>query len=519
MTMTADRRSLLLGASALGAMTVLGLNGKPLRAQDSPQNGGTFRIAMADYDSGETLDPQINETKFMQNLQYQIRNALIEVGPGGVLVPELATSWETDSRATTWVFKLREGVDFHDGKPFTAEDAVFSLNLHRGEKTVSIVKSIMAQITDVVASAPHEITVTLAAPNASFPSVLSMTPVLMVPAGTTDFDNGVGTGGYVLEVYEPGVRSRVVRNPNYWKEGRAHFDAVEMLAVRDVNARTTALQTGQVDAMNAVDTTTAALIQAMPGIDLIQTQGKMHYCFEMDTTHPLFASADMRLAMKLAINRNDMVDKVLSGFGSIANDQPIGAAYPNHNPNLPQHVYDPEQARALVKKAGMEGQKQRLHVSETPFAGAVDAAQLFSLHAAEAGIEIEVVREPEDGYWSKIWGKTPLCASRWSGRANEDLMLTQAYSRQSIGSWNSTKWDNEAFNKALDAARGERDDARRKELLWECQAILHTDGGLIAPVWADLLDAKSSKVSTGPEVAGDWDLDGSRAAERWWFNA
>ena len=519
MTMKADRRSVLLGAAALGTVAILGLNGKPLRAQDAPKTGGTFRIAMADYDSGETLDPQINETKFMQNLQYQIRNALIEVGPGGGLIPELATEWDSDSTSSTWVFKLRQGVEFHDGKPFTAEDAVFSLNLHRGENTVSIVKSIMAQVTDVVATGPHEITVTLAGPNASFPSVLSTTPMLIVPAGTTDFDKGVGTGGYILEVYEPGVRSRVVRNPNYWKKDRAHFDAVEMLAVRDVNARTTALQTGQVDAMNSVDTTTARLIQAMPGIDLIQTQGKVHYCFEMDTSNPAYADNNMRLAMKYAIDRQDIADKILSGFGSIASDQPIGRAYPNHNPNLPQHEYDPEKARALVREAGMEGHKHRLHVSETPFAGAVDAAQLFSLHAAEAGIEIEVVREPEDGYWSKIWGKTPLCASRWSGRPNEDLMLTQAYSRESIGSWNATKWDNEAFNLALSAARGEKDDNRRRELLWECQAILSAEGGIIAPVWADYLDAKSSKVSTGEQVAGDWDLDGSRAAERWWFNA
>lgn len=520
MTFKTDRRSLLLGAGALGATGLLGLSGRPLFAQSTPQKGGTFRFAIADFDSGETLDPQVNESKFMQCLQYQIRNPLIEVGPGGVLIPELATEWEGNDTSTVWVFKLREGVEFHDGRPFGAEDAVFSVNLHRGENTISINKSMLVQVTDVQATGPHEMTVTLSAPNASFPSVMSMNPMLMVPAGETNLDSGVGTGGYVLEVYEPGVKARTVRNPNYWKEGRAHFDAVEMLAIRDVNARTTALQTGQIDAMNNVDTATAKLLQAMPGIDLVQTQGKVHYCFSMKTTDPAYQDNNARLAMKYAIDRQDIVDKILSGFGSIANDQPIGTAYPNHNPTLEQHVYDPDRARSLMKKAGMEGHKHRLHVSETPFAGATDAAQLFSQHAAAAGIDIEVVREPEDGYWSNVWGKVPLFAERWSGRANEDLMLTLAFSRESIATgWNATAWDNDAFNLALTAARGERDDTKRRELLWECQALISQDGGMIAPVWADYLDAKSSKVSTPEVVAGDWDLDGNRAPERWWFNS
>ncbi|MBY6058731.1 FAD-binding protein [Leisingera daeponensis] len=85
--------------------------------------------------------------------------------------------------------------------------------------------------------------------------------------------------------------------------------------------------------------------------------------------------------------------------------------------------------------------------------------------------------------------------------------MTLAYSRASLGSWNATKWDNEAFNTVLLDARGDQDQTSRKELYWECQRLVHSDGGLIAPVWADKLDAKSSKVSTGEEVAGDWDLD------------
>ncbi len=519
MTFSTNRRSLLLGAAALGTTGLLGLSGQPLRAQTAPIQGGDFRLAIADFDSGETLDPQRAESKFMINLQWQIRNNLIEVGPGGVLIPELATSWEANDDLTAWVFKLREGIEFHNGKTMDADDVVFSLNLHRGPESVSEAKSLMDQVTDVKATAPNEVTVTLSGPNATFPAIMTITTMLIVPADDNDFDKGIGTGGYILESYEPGLKSLVKRAPNYWKEGRAHFNSVELLAIRDVNARTTALQTGQVHAMNFVDPTTAALLKTMPGVDLIQTQGKVHLCYSMNTSMDPYTDNDVRMAMKLAIDREDFVNKILGGFGSVANDQPISEAYPDFNPNLEQHSYDPDKARSLMKKAGQENTKFKLHASETPFAGAVDGAQLFSQHAAKAGINLEVVREPEDGYWSNVWGKTEFFASRWSGRANADLMFTLAYSRESIGSWNATHWDNEAFNKALVAARGERDDNKRKELYWECQALLSGEGGMIAPAWADYLDAKSSKISTSEKVAGDWDLDGARASERWWFNA
>ncbi|WP_347265801.1 ABC transporter substrate-binding protein [Paracoccus sp. (in: a-proteobacteria)] len=519
MALTCNRRSLLLGAGALSAAAALGLRPLPLLAQEAtPRPGGTFRVAVADFDTADTLDPQLNETRFMMQLQYQLRNCLIEVGPGGKLVPELATEWAPNADLTEWTFKLRPGVEFHNAKTMTADDVVFSLNLHRGPKTVSEAKALMEPITDITASAPDEVRVTLKAPNSGFPALMALVNMLIVPADDLDFGKGIGTGGYVLENFEPGVRSLVKRFPNYWKEGRAHFDAVETHAIADVNARTTALQTGQIDAMAAVDTATAPLLGAMPGVKLLQIRGKQHYAFSMNCKDPLFTDVNVRMAMKLAIDREEVLEKILSGYGSIANDQPISEAYPDHNPEIPQHVYDPDKAKALLEKAGASGLKLPLHVAEAPFTGATNMAQLYAEQAARAGISIEVKREPDDGYWSNIWGKRPMFATKWSGRVSEDVMLTLAYSRESIGSWNETSWDNDAFNKALVAARGERDEARRKALYWECQSLIAEDGGMVAPLWADFLDGISDRIGHGT-LANDWELDGARASERWWFNA
>ncbi len=451
-------------------------------------------------------------------LNWQLRNNLIEVGPGGVIVPELAESWEASDDQKTWVFKIRQGVDFHNGNALTAVDVVYSINLHRGDDTKSAIKSLLGEVVDVAATGSHEVTVVLSAPNAGFDSIMSVYALAIVPDGETSFDAGVGTGGYILESFEPGTKSVVRKNPNYWKEGRAHFDSIEILAIADVTARTTALQTGQIHAMNFVDPSTARLLQRQPNIDLIQTAGKAHYAFAMQTDVEPYTDLKVRQALKYAIDREDILNKILGGYGSLGNDQPISASYANYNKDLEQKAYDPDLARSLMQAAGASDSTIKLHVSETPFTGAVDMAQLYSEHASAAGINIEVVREPEDGYWSSVWGVKPFFASRWSGRVNEDVMLSTAYSSAAMSTgWNEAKWTTDVLNTILTAARSERDAAKRKELYGEAQVLISDEGGTVIPAFADFVDAKAKNVMHG-ELSNNWDLDGARCSERWWFS-
>ncbi|WP_264211430.1 ABC transporter substrate-binding protein [Leisingera thetidis] len=514
------RRSLLAGAGAIGAGALLGANGLPMPAYAStPKSGGTFRIGTSDSSLSDSLDPQLIETRFISMLQMQVRNCLIEAGPNGVLQPELAESWEAAADQKTWVFKLRKGVEFHNGRTLTAADVVYSVNLHRGDDTKSSNKALLAHIEEISATSPHEVTIKLSAPDAGFAHLMSIEWMPIIPEGDTDYNAGNGTGGYILDSFEPGTKSVATRNPNYWKEGRAHFDSVEILAIADVTARTTALRTGQIHAMNFVDPKTARLLSRQPGIDLIQTPGKAHYAFAMRTDTDPYTDVKVRQALKYAIDREDVLQKILGGYGSIGNDHPISTAYPNCNANLEQHAYDPEKARALMKEAGAEDVTVKLHVSDTPFTGAVDMAQLFSEHAAAAGINIEVVREPEDGYWSSVWSVKPFFATRWSGRVTEDAMLSSAYSEAAIASgWNETKWSTERLEAILSEARGEGDAERREALYHEAQAIIHNDGGIVVPVFADFIDAKTSNVAHG-ELSNGWDMDGLRCSERWWFDS
>src|SRR5262249_43126379 len=153
---------------------------------------------------------------------------------------------------------------------------------------------------------------------------------------------------------------------NYWKPDRAHFDSVEIIGIKDATARTSALLSGQIDAYNFVDLKTVGELKQKSSVNVINSHGKAHYTFPMLMDQAPFTDNNVRLAMKYASDREEIVKKILNGYGTIGNDQPISAAYRYFNPNIPQHGYDPEKAKFHLKKAGHSGLAVQLFVSEVP---------------------------------------------------------------------------------------------------------------------------------------------------------
>lgn len=507
------RRELLIGSAATAAIGLL----PSLSRAATPKSGGNFRQGVGDFAVADSLDPTLYQTYCQLYLFRQLRNNLVEIGPGGVLIPELAESWEGSKDAKTWVFKLRKGVEFHNGKPFTAADVVYSLNLHRKPGTPSTAAPMLEPVVDVRATGDLEVTVELKSGNVGLPDLMTLETLSMVPDGTTDFSKGIGTGGYVLENFEPGVKALVKRNKNYWKEGRAHFDSVETICIKDAAARTSALVSGEIDACNFVDLKTVNMLKRKPGINVISTAGKAHYTFPALMDAKPFDNKDVRTAFKYAINREEMVKVIANGYATVGNDQPITPSYKFHNPDIKPKAYDPDKAKFYLKKAGYDKLSVQLYVSEVPYAGATDASVLYREQAAKAGIDIEVVKTPEDGYWNDIWNKKPFCAARWSGRVNEDVMISLVYSADGMkAGWNETHMNDERVNSMLVAARVEFDEAKRRQIYYDLQQIISEDGGAITPVIANFVDATSSKVQHG-EIGSDFSMDGARASERWWF--
>lgn len=494
-----SRRGLLGRASALIVSAILAgtmLTGEAW-AQE-PVKGGRLKIGSVGGESTNSLDPALASSQVPYLNVNQFGETLVNVDPEGNLEYRLAESAEASEDAKTWRFKIRSGVQFHNGKPLTANDVMRTLERHSNEESKSGALGLLRDIESMSVDG-DVLTINLKTPNADLPYLMSDYHLMIQPDG--GFDDpaaGIGTGPYMLVSDEPGVRSLWKKNPNYWDPTRGHVDEVEIIALNDNTARMAALQSGQVHIINRVDPKVAKMLDAAPGVSIKSASGPGHYVFIMHTDTPPFDNADLRMALKYAINREEMVDKILRGYGSVGNDMPINQAYPLFDDSIEQREYDPEKAAEYYKKSGHDGSPIVLRVADVAFPGAVEAAQLFQQSAQAAGIPLEIKREPGDGYWSEVWNKQPFSASYWGGRPTQDQMYTTAY--LSTADWNDTRWKRPEFDEMLLEARGELDPEKRKEIYSRMGQMIRDEGGLIAPMFNDFVEGVSDKV-------GGWVVD------------
>ena len=513
-----SRREFLQAASMMGLTITAPAIFNTARA--APKKGGRLRIGSGHGSTTDSLDPASWENNYTQFQAYSIHNHLTELLPDGGLGPELAESWEPSTDAKTWTFKLRKDVEFHNGKTLEASDVIASLNHHRGEDTKSGAKGIVEPVAEMKADGKHVLVVTLQEGNADFPFVLNDYHLAIVPGnadGKIEATSGIGCGAYVLQSFDPGVRSEFKRHANHYREEHGRFDEGELLAIADVAARTNALITDEVDVIDRLDIKTLHLLKRNKNVKIMETSGTAHYTMAMRTDTPPFDNNDVRMALKYAVDRDALLQNVLRGHGSIGNDTPISTANRFYNPNIPQKAYDPDKVKFHLKKAGLESLKVDLSAADAAFAGAVDAAVLYKEQAAKVGIEINVIREPNDGYWSSVWMKKPWCMVYWGGRPTEDWMFATAYAAGA--KWNDTFWNHDRFNQLLLAARSELDETKRREMYGEMQLIVSDEGGVLVPMFNNYIFASSTKVGQPDVLAANWTLDGNRVMDRWWFES
>jgi peptide/nickel transport system substrate-binding protein len=513
-----SRREFIGRATALGLTTALATTLAGKIAGAAPKKGGSAKFGLAHGATTDSLDPGTWPDTFMQTAFWgSTYNGLTEVDTKGNIIGDLAESIEPAKGATQWVFKLRKGVTFHNGKDLTSADVVASFNHHRGENSKSAAKSVLGPIADIQPDGAQTVIFTLKDASADFPYLTSdyHIPILQAKAdGSADWQSGIGTGAYVLEKFEPGVSAKGKRNPNYHKSGLPYFDDVEFLALTDVTARTNALTTGEVHFIGRCDLKTLNLLQRNKDLEIDEITGYGHYVLPMDTTQKPFDDVNVRTALKYALDRDAVAKKIFLGHATVGNDNPIAPTVKYAIQPEPKYAYDIDKAKFYLKKAGLSSLKVDLSVADAAFDGAVDTGVLFKDNAAKAGIDINVVREPNDGYWDNVWLKKGWCASYWSGRPTCDWMFSTAYAAGAA--WNETHWNNARFNELLLAARAETDDKKRATMYAEMQQLTHDDGGVIVLVFNNYVSAHSKKLAHN-ELASNWENDGLRLAERWWF--
>jgi peptide/nickel transport system substrate-binding protein len=480
----------------------------------APRKGGRIKVAGPVGGVSDTLDPakQSNQADYARGFMFY--NGLTVLDGSLTPHPSLAEEFTTQD-AKTWVFKLRKGVTFHDGKPLAPADVVFSLMRHKNPATGSKAKVLADQIEEVTASGPNEVTIRLAAPNADLPAILGTYHFHIVKDGTTDFNAGIGTGPYKVKEFRPGVRSIAVRNDNYWKPGRPYLDEIEYVGIADEPARVNALLAGELDLIGTVNPRSIDRINGSGKAAIFETKGVSYTDLIMRRDSGPGANPDFVMAMKLLFNREQMLKSIQLGRGVVANDQPINPANRFFFKGLPQRPYDTDKAKWHLKKANL-GSASIPVVASPAATSSVEMALVLQYAARQAGLNLDVRNMPADGYWSQHWMKHPICFGNINTRPTADLAMTLFF--KSDAPWNEAGWKNEKFDQLLVAARGETDVAKRARMYGDMQALINNDGGIGIPMFLSSLDGHNLKLKgLQPNSLGG--MMGSNFAENVWLDA
>lgn len=512
----ATRRDVLAMLTACGMQATMagGIASLATSAHaQTPKRGGRIRVAGATASANDTLDPakQSNQTDYSRcNMLY---NGLTSLDATLSPQPALAESFNTQD-AKTWVFTLRKGVVFHDGKALSPADVVFSFMRHKDPATASKAKVLAEQIDTVRASGPNEVTIVLSAPNADLPVILGTSHFQIVKEGTTDFTAGIGTGPYKLKEFKPGVRSVHVRNDAYWKPGKPYLDEIEFVGIGDENARVNALLSGGIDLVGVINPRSVARVKGTAGFAIMTTQSGQYTDLIMRKDVGPGMNPDFALAMKHLFDREQMKKTIALDNAVLGNDQPIDPTNRFYFKDLPQRPFDLDKAKFHLQKSGVTG---KIPVVTSPAAMySVEIALLLQQAGQRIGLDLDVKRMPADGYWSNHWLNSPVGFGNVNPRPNADTILTQFF--KSDATWNESRWKSTQFDQLLLAARSEVDIAKRKQMYADMQTMIHNDAGIGIPMFLASIDGHSTKLKgLSPIPIGG--LMGYMFAENVWLDA
>jgi peptide/nickel transport system substrate-binding protein len=440
--------------------------------------------------SGEklTLDPSQQLSSDDATLVYAIYNRLIDVDDSFEPVPELAKSWQVSDDGKTWTFHLVEGVKFHDGSDFDANDVVYSYRRLLDPALASPAAAVLSFLTPegITAVDPLTVQITTANPVAVLPLLLTTKFTLIVPEGADAAamkKTAVGTGPFMVEQFDISNPVRILRkNPNYWKAGLPKAECLKITVAQEGLTAAVALQSGDADLVLSVDAASIPVLQADPNVTILETGAGTSMTLSMWIDQPPFDNPKVREAMKLAVDRQAMVDTVLLGFGEPGNDNPVPPSWPSAFTSEPL-ARDVEKAKALLAEAGYpDGLDIDLYTAEG-IPGMVKFAEAYKAMAADAGININLINTPPDSYWDDVWMKKPFVTSGWSIRPPIEG-LSVAYTKEAMDAmWNETHWLRDDYEGLLQQARAELDPAKRADIIKSVQKLLATEGGVIIPLF------------------------------------
>jgi peptide/nickel transport system substrate-binding protein len=497
------RDELLRRAAAGGAVLLAGGGitsvADAARRAGAPKRGGTFRLGVSGGSAKDFIDGQNIVTRPDQARIVTAWEQLVEFDPGYQLKFTGLAEEITPKSASVWTIRVRDGIEFSNGKTLGADDVIYSLRrlinpklgLFGGAALASVDPNGMKKLDK------RTVRLTLKRPDATILDALGQYIANIVPVGYSPTAVGkanpnVGTGPYILKSFTPGQQSVHVRNPNYWRHGQPYFDEVVIIDFPDDTARVNALLGGQIDAMTDVPPAQVAVVNGHGGTKVLESPSAAWtpICMRVDAAP--FTDVRVRQAMRLIADRPQMVEQALAGHGHIGND--LYAIFDTaFDHALPQRHQDIAQAKSLLKAAGQDNLTIDLQ-STNGALGMNEGAQVFAQQAKAAGVTVNVKILDSGAFYSNQYLKWTFSTDFWGTR---NYLSQVAAGSLPTSPYNETHWPDSADSKYLSMykqALATVDNAKRAAIIHEMQTMEYQNGGYIIWGFSTLLDGYSTKL-------------------------
>lgn len=474
-----------------------------------PVSGGELRVGLTGGSSSDSLDAHIPVNSGDTARVINLYEGLLRRDDDYNIEYRLAESFESNDDATEWTVQLREDVKFSDGTAVTSEDVAFTIDRIRDPEDPKNGAAMLSAVEELEIVDQDTLVIHLSAADAELDDAFSQYQMGVVPV---DYDPAepVGAGPFKLKSFTAGQSTVLERNEHYF-DGPAHLDEVSLINFNDQDAMLNALLSSQVDAIGQIPPALAKVIEADERLRILDSETGMWLPFTMHTETEPFDDVRVRQAFRLAVDRQQMVDQVFSGYGQVGND--MFSRYDSDYPeDIPQREQDIEQAKELLAEAGYPNGIEVELVTAPIQSGAVEAAQVFAQQAAEAGITVKIRQVDTTTFFGEQYLQWPFAQSFWYTR---DFLSQTNQSAVEGAPFNETAWYNEEFTEKFRAAQAEADDAARGQLIKELQQQLHDEGGYIIWGFSNQVDAYQAYVAGLEENATGSPLGGYNFHRVW----
>lgn len=492
-----------MGLGALGALSACSTSaGFDVDTNAPPTQGGTLRVGLTGGSSADTVDAHIPVNSGDSARVINLYEPLVERDDDYQIAYRLAESLEPDDDGAVWTLRLRENLKFSDGSDLTADDVVFTFERVTDPEDPKTNASNLSTFERAEAVDDRTVRIHLSAPNAILDDSLAQYSMGVVPRGY-DPANPVGAGPFKLKSFTAGLSTVLERNPHYWDQA-PHLDEVELLNFNDTDALINALLSSQVDCVGQIPLALAEVLGSDERMAVLNSATGMWLPFTMRVDVAPFDDVRVRQAFRLVVDREQMIEQVLSGNGEMGNDMfsPFDPAYPQ---DFPQRSQDIQRAKDLLAEAGHPDGLTVELVTAPIQSGVVEAAQVFAEQARQAGITVNIRRVDTTTFFGEQYLQWSFAQSFWYTRNFIPQVRNCATAE---APFNETAWVDEEFTALVDQAQGELDEGRRDELIRSAQQKLYDDGGYIIWGFANQVDAYQRYVlglqenSTGLPLSG-----------------